>query len=302
MGGEFDLIKTYLAPLAPAGAPAFGLLDDAAHLSSGMKNPVISTDTMVEGVHFFADDDRATVCRKLLRVSLSDLAAKGAAPRGYFLNMAFPTEVAEAWFRAAHDGLGHDQGEFDVALWGGDSTRTDGPAVLTITALGEGPDNPILRGGGAAGDTLFLTGPIGDAALALALRAAGGAVPEPLERARTLPNPRLDYRETLRAATSAIDISDGFVADIGKLLAEGVGVDIAVCDIPLSADARRLIENDGGLLMAALTGGDDYQVLFTAPAGGGGDATALGVLRAGPVTISHNGAPLDIDNAGFEHF
>ena len=230
MRGEFELIARYFAPLAEAAPGAQGLLNDAAVFDPSRDDSLVLTlDTMVEGVHFLPDDPPGLIGRKLLRVNLSDLAAMGARPIGYLLAGAFPKDVDEAWIAAFAAGLAVDQ---EVYVSG-----TIGDGVLGLDAL---------RGGLRALDE--------DQRAALAAR-------------YRLPEPRLALGRELAEtglATAALDVSDGLVADLGHIAAaSAVAAEIEADAVPLSAAARAALASDAALLPALLTGGDDYELLFT---------------------------------------
>ena len=172
--GEDDLIARYFAPLAgPAG---LGLKDDVALLKPPAgRDLVVTTDALVAGVHFFADDPPDAIARKALRVNLSDLAAKGAEPIGFALNLALPDDWTAEWLAAFAAGLGDDAATYRCPLIGGDTVRTPGPLTLSITALGAvEPGRFAARGGVRPGDRIYVTGTIGDAALGLRLRLGQG--------------------------------------------------------------------------------------------------------------------------------
>jgi thiamine-monophosphate kinase len=265
--GEFAFIARRLRPLATAEG-ALGLTDDAALLDPAPdRQLVLAKDAMVAGVHFLEDDPPGEIARKLLRVNLSDLAAMGAAPLGYLLALARPKAITDDWLAAFCAGLAADNAEFGIGLLGGDTVSTPGALTLSLTAIGEVPKGTaLLRRGAGAGDDVWVSGTLGDAALGLkALRgeldAAGAGRAWLIERYR-LPRPRLGLGQALRGvASAAIDISDGLVADLGHILeVSGVGAEIRADALPLSPAARDL----PGARDAALAGGDDYELLFTA--------------------------------------
>jgi thiamine-monophosphate kinase len=271
---EFELIARYFAPLARAFPGAYGLLDDAAVISPASGHElVVKTDTIVGGVDFPPETSPGLIARKALRVNLSDLAAKGALPRAYVLDLVLPSTVDEAWIAEFAAGLGHDQAEYGVDLIGGDLSSTSGPVVIAVCAFGEVSIGRMIRRGGARpDDALFVTGTIGDAALGLSV--LHGALPLLdgtssrflLDRYR-LPQPRVTLGMALIGiATAAIDISDGLVADL-RHVCEVSRVDavIEAKSVPLSPAARTIIAADPQRLATALTGGDDYELLFTAP-------------------------------------
>jgi thiamine-monophosphate kinase len=266
--GEFEFIARRLRPLATARG-ALALTDDAALLDPSPGHQlVLAKDALVAGVHFLPGDPPGQVAQKLLRVNLSDLAAMGAAPIGYLLALARPREITDDWLAEFCAGLAADNAAFDVALLGGDTVTTPGPLTLSLTAVGEVPTGAaLLRGGAEPGDDLWVSGTLGDAALGLKVLQGALDVAEParaalVERYR-LPEPRLALGKALRGiASAAIDVSDGLVADLGHILeVSGVGAELRADALPLSAAAREV----PGARDAALSGGDDYELLFTAP-------------------------------------
>ncbi|MFC7332182.1 thiamine-phosphate kinase [Rhodocista pekingensis] len=325
--GEFGRIDRYLKPLAQGYPGAFGLTDDAGTVAvpAGMEL-VVTTDAMVAGVHFLPDDPPEDIAAKLLRVNLSDLAAKGAVPLAYSLVTALPRDCAEDWLARFCAGLGEDQRRYGIHLLGGDSVSTSGPVTLTVSALGLVPAGRMVRRAGARpGDLVFLTGTVGDAALAL-LRVLGrepAALPlaadwAPLVARLRRPEPRLAFAPALRELASAgLDVSDGLVADLGHIAAvSGVAIEIRADRLPLSAAARTLLAAAPDLLATVLTGGDDYELAFTAPAAReaavlaagracGVSVTGIGrVLAGGPAVtvLDAAGAPLPLDRPGWQHF
>ena len=313
---EFDLIARHFAPLASGAPGAFGLTDDAALVEVGAgRRLVVTKDMVVAGVHFLADDPADLVARKLLRVNLSDLAAMGAAPRAYLLAIALPRDVDDSWVAGFAAGLGVDQEAFGVHLIGGDTVATDGPLTASITALGEvGADHALRRAGARPGDTVYVSGTLGDAALGLLVRR--GALPELdadaqaslVDRYR-LPRPRLDLGQQLQGvASAAIDISDGLVADLGHVCARsGVGAEVEAGRAPLSPAARSALEASPELMASVLTGGDDYELLFTASSVDGLTAvppiTAIGRITdgSGVRVLDNEGAPMTFPSAGYRH-
>ncbi|MCA0405045.1 MAG: thiamine-phosphate kinase [Proteobacteria bacterium] len=271
--GEFDLVRTLFAPLAGEGA--FSLEDDAATLVPTPGHDLVLTkDALVEGVHFFPDDPPESIAAKLLRVNLSDLAAKGAKPRGFLLALARGPRQSSAWLARFAACLGQNARAFALPLLGGDTVKAD-QAMFSLTALGEVPSGRMVhRQGGAPGDALYVSGTIGDAALGLALRLApgsvwGGALSE-ADRAHLLdrylhPQPRMALAPVLLAhASAAMDISDGLVGD-GEKLASRLGRTVHAAKVPLSPAARAAMALHPPLLETALTGGDDYEILMAVP-------------------------------------
>ena len=326
MRGEFELIARYFAPLAEAAPGAQGLLNDAAVFDPARADSLVLTlDTMVEGVHFLAADPPGLIGRKLLRVNLSDLAAMGARPRGYLLATAFPKDLDEAWIAAFAAGLAEDQAVFGIALYGGDTVSTPGPLTLSLTAFGEVPQGRALsRAGARAGDLVYVSGTIGDGALGLrvlrgeypALTAAERAA---LAARYQLPEPRLALGEALAAqglASAAIDVSDGLVADLAHITqASGVAAEVEAGSVPLSPAARAALSSDPALLPGLLSGGDDYELLFSAAPERAGELADLaqaldlplapiGRLLAGSGVrvLYQKGREMDLSETGWRHF
>jgi thiamine-monophosphate kinase len=316
--GEFEFIARRLRPLATARG-ALDLTDDAALLDPAPgRQLVLTKDAMVAGVHFLPDDPPGQIAQKLLRVNLSDLAAMGAAPLGYLLALARAKETSDDWLAAFCAGLAADNAEFGIALLGGDTVSTLGPLTLSLTALGEVPAGAaLLRRGSKPGDEIWVSGTLGDAALGLKVLQGELEVAEAtraflVERYR-LPRPRLLLGQALRGiASAAIDVSDGLVADLGHILeVSEVGAEIHADALPLSAAARGL----PGARDAALSGGDDYELLFPAPperrdAIGalarrlGLPLTRIGAIRAEPGlhVLDQTGRKLPVRKAGWQHF
>ncbi|MCD6074196.1 MAG: thiL, partial [Rhodospirillales bacterium] len=274
--GEFDLIGRYFVPLATHPG-AFGLTDDGAvfDVPPG-ETCVVTTDAMVAGIHFFESDGPRNLGWKLLAVNLSDLAAMGATPLGYTLDFGLPKDWArattEAWLADFSRGLMQCQAQFETSLLGGDTVSTTGPMTLAVTAFGSVPKDKVLRRSSAkAGDMVWVSGTIGDAALAVKIR-NGWTPPNgmPLghaDKRLDMPFPRLALGQALRGiATAAADISDGLAADLGHICqASGVGAEIRFADVPLTSGMRPFVEAAPDLIATVLAGGDDYELVFTAP-------------------------------------
>lgn len=302
--GEFGAIATYLAPLA--GPEGLGLLDDAAlYTPPAGESLVFTKDAMVAGVHFLADDSPQLVARKLARVNLSDLAAMGAKPLGYLLALALPKDGAEDWMRGLAEGFAQAQALFGWTLWGGDTVTTAGPVTVSLTAIGSVPVGQALRRSGArAGDRIFVSGTIGDAALGL-LRRQGklGHLSEEMGNALLqrlyLPSPRLLLGRGLRGlAHAAVDISDGIAADLGHIAeASGLAAKLVLEHIPLSAAAREALTLSPDL-QPQIFQGDDYELLFTV-APERADAVA-DLSRELGLCLTDIGEMLDPATAGYE--
>lgn len=321
---EFALIAELFAPLAAGASGALGLRDDAALLAApDGYEIVITTDTLVAGVHFLSDTPADRVARKALRVNLSDLAAKGAEARGYLLALSLPGDVSMDWLHGFADGLAADQRMFGVSLYGGDTTATPGPLTLTITAFGFVPKGAMVRRDGArAGDAVFVSGSVGDAALGLALlngerQTQDEAARDFLTGRHQVPTPRLALGRALRGiAHAALDVSDGLLADAGHI-AETSQLRLAIeaARLPLSDAFVRVRGGDDSARIAAATGGDDYEIVFTAPAeaaevvqaaarAGGVTVTEIGHVLPGAGVALLDAAGRDIapERKGFTHF
>ena len=323
--GEDRLIAKYLRPLAQHPG-AFGLIDDAAVLIPPAGHDlVLTTDGVIAGVHVFAGDPANAIARRALRVNLSDLAAKGAKPAGFLMSLALPADVSDEWLAAFAAGLGDDARQYGCPLLGGDTDRTPGPLSVSIAAFGTLPSGTMVRRTGAkAGDLVFVSGTIGDAALGLALRRDPATAARLTATARDhllaryqLPQPRTMLAEALRGhASGAIDISDGLVADLAKLCrASGASARIEVERIPLSDGARAMCDADAEALRTVLTGGDDYEILATvAPANAeafraaalaaGAALASIGCIEAGDAAprLLRDGQALQFDRMGYSHF
>ncbi|WP_369723294.1 thiamine-phosphate kinase [Bradyrhizobium sp. LLZ17] len=313
--GEDSLIARYFKPLA-TDPGALGLVDDAAILQSLGEDIVVTTDAVVEGVHYLAGDPPDTIARKALRVNLSDLAAKGAIPAGFVLTLALRSKE-DAWLRPFAEALGEDAKTFACPLLGGDTVSTPGPQMISITAFGRVPRGRMVgRSGARPGDRILVTGTIGDAALGLDVLTGGAlagalasdpAARDALVSRYRVPQPRNGLARAVRDdATAAMDISDGFAGDLTKLCAaSGVSATVDVASVPLSAIAAGLVARNAVRLETLLAGGDDYEVLCTVPAAQSfalitaGRAVGIGVTAVGTI-IEGNGRPHFLDCMGRE--
>lgn len=317
MLSEFELIQRHFTRSAPDAVLGAG--DDCALLqpSAGMQLAV-STDTLVADVHFFADADPQQLGWKCLAVNLSDLAAMGATPRWATLALTLP-EVDDDWLAAFATGLYRCADQFGVSLVGGDTTR--GTLSITLTVLGEVPPHQALRRDGAQpGDEIWVSGTLGDAALALLVLQGRANLTDTdlatLAAHLHTPTPRVELGLALRGlASSAIDISDGLLADLGHILTRsGTGAVIEYARLPLGEivdDYAAHPQFDA----CVLSGGDDYELCFTVPAAHhrtleeiaarlGVRVTAIGSIRAEPGLIVRDaqGQTLDMRHTGYDHF
>ena len=322
--GEFELIDRYFK--RPARRAALGVGDDCALLAPapGMQL-AISSDMLIEGRHFLSTVDPFKLGHKALAVNLSDLAACGAKPLAFTLALALP-QADEAWLEGFSRGLFALADAHDCELIGGDTTR--GPLAICITVFGEvPPGQALLRSGAHAGDDLYVSGTLGDARLALEVFRGTRSLPQPaFDGARIrmeTPTPRVALGLALRGvATAAADISDGLVGDLGHILkASGVGgcIDTSIA-IKLIGNKDRLTMGNGQIdaekaLDCVLAGGDDYELVFTAPPAARNRVKAAAVQSQTPVTrIGHiepgtslrlvdaAGLPVTRRFASFDHF
>ncbi len=314
---EHQRIAAFFAPLAAAEGGSFGLTDDAAVLIPPKgKKLVITTDSVIEGIHVPKDATPTQITQKLIRRNLSDLAAMGATPWRYLLNIHTPPTTSDTWFAEFARALAKEQQHFGLTLTGGDTASVKGPIHATMTCLGLLDGKPLLRSGAKPGDVLYVSGTIGDAVLGLRLVQKRLDVPAAhhtfLMRRYYQPEPRLALGQKLQGlASAAIDCSDGLLADAVKLAA---GITIERNAVPLSPAARALLHNNKMLWETILSGGDDYELIFTAPRA---QAKSIAVLskklglpltpigrvtkRRGFILLDAHGKALPTHRMGFEH-
>ncbi len=320
---EFELIERHFRRVPHNPEVRVGIGDDGAVIAPapGMEY-VLTVDMLVEGRHFVAGTDPVRLGHKALAVNLSDLAAMGALPRFALLAVALP-DADDAWVAAFMRGLDALARQYDVELIGGDTTR--GPRNLCITAIGELPaGSALLRSGASPGDRIYVSGTLGDAALALAVAGGRSDVDAPsraaLGRRLDAPEPRVALGAALRGvATSAIDVSDGLVGDLGHVLtASRVGATVDLAALPCSPALRaKLGSAERELALACLlAGGDDYELCFTAPSAMDEHNEALALALRLPLTLigevgAHAGGLTVRDESGralarlpqaFDHF
>jgi len=319
---EDDLIAQYFRPLA-THAGALGLIDDAAVLAASSEDIVVTTDAIVEGVHFLPGDPPETLARKALRVNLSDLAAKGAAPAGFVLTLAL-REVNERWLAPFAQALGEDAAIYNCPLLGGDTVSTPGPLMISVTIFGKLPAGTMVRRDGAKPDDIIaVTGTIGDAALGLAclkgkkLLDDASACETLVARYRT-PQPRNALAEIIRThANAAMDISDGLAGDLAKLCAASkVSATVEASAIPFSDQAERILSSGAAGVEMLIAGGDDYEILCTVPENHwdafreaaratGVAVTGIGRVQNGhaaPVFLDVSGMPIALKRLSYSHF
>lgn len=320
--GEFERIRRFYAPLAGPGG--LGLLDDAALIDCRAGHQlVVTADAIVEGVHYLPEDPPELVAQKLLRVNLSDLAAMAARPLHYLLTTALPTALGSEWVAAFARGLDEDQRRFGIDLLGGDSVATPGPASLSLTAIGEvAAGMEVRRSGARPGDRVWVSGTIGDAFLGLGV--LRGAYPElapehcaALIGRFQIPDPRVELGPRLSGIAHAmIDVSDGLLADLGHICETShVAAIVELGLLPMSPAARKVVEREPGIGPRLAAGGDDYELLFAAPADATARIEALSSLLSLPIAmigriepgegvrlVDAEGQTIPVETAGYRHF
>nr|WP_249810272.1 thiamine-phosphate kinase [Bradyrhizobium sp. 157] len=318
------MIARYFRPLA-TDPGAFRLDDDAAALKPSGDDIVVTTDTIVEGVHFLPDDPPDAVARKALRVNLSDLAAKGATPAGFVLTLALRS-ADEAWLKPFAAALGEDIRQFACPLLGGDTVSTPGPLMVSVSAFGRVPSGKMVhRSGAKPGERVMVTGTIGDATLGLAIlrggkvhAAADTAAREMLVGRYRVPQPRVAMAEIVREyASASMDISDGLAGDLAKLCSvSGVSAVVDLERVPLSGAARGLVSRSIVGLETLITGGDDYEILCTIPEErveafeaaaqrAGVAPSSIGTIVAGssvPKFVDKEGNEIALERLSYSHF
>ena len=325
---ERAIIQEFLAPLAAGHPGALGLQDDCAVIAPAPGHElVLKTDAIAEGVHFLPDDAPEDIGWKALAVNVSDLAAKGARPVGYLMSLAFPEAPTRDWMAAFARGLAEAQAAFGMHLLGGDTDRRPGPVSITPMVMGEVPVGRMVRRGAArAGDTIYVSGTLGDAALGLRLRREPGLAAlwslngrdvEALTGRFLRPQPRLALGPAVLAhARASMDLSDGLMKDLGRMcLASCVGARVEHARLPVSAGFAAVRAADAAAAEAALFAGDDYEILcavapescaaFEAGAAAAGLAvTAIGRFEAGGgvALIDSLGQPMPLAETGWDHF
>lgn len=317
---EFDLIERHLRPLAEGFSPALGLRDDAALLDVA-GTVAASADALVDGVHLPPGLPPGDAASRALRAALSDLAAMGALPWCYLLVLALPDGTGEDWIAAFVGRLKQEQERLGIALAGGDTVRTPGPLTVSVTVLGRTGRRGVLRRAGARpGDALLVSGAVGDGLLGRLAVEGRLRLPDADARALrarfTAPEPRIALGRALAGvARAAIDVSDGFLADLRALAeASGAGAVVERDAVPLSAPARRALA--GGLVRWAdlASGGDDYELVLAVPADRLGEAreaareSGTPLARVGALTeepgvrvLDPDGNPVEAGAGGYRH-
>ena len=303
---EFELIERFFNRQASTPGVLVGIGDDGAVLQPTPGHDQVQViDTLVEGVHFPANSQAEDIGYRVVAVNLSDIAAMGARPCWMTLALTMPPKD-DQWLAGFASGLFEAASEFDVALVGGDTTSGDA-VVATVHVTGEvETGKALLRSGAKVGDTIFVTGTFGDAAAGLELL-GGGERDSFLVHRFLRPRARIETgHQLVGRANAAIDVSDGLVGDLSKLLgASGVGAELEIDRVPVS-DAIKARFDESNRTRLALTGGDDYELCFTARPDvveGIADITAVGKVTGEPgLTCRQNGVIVEWDDSGYRHF
>ena len=320
---EFDRIHTFFKPLATHEA-ALELLDDVAILSpkAGMQI-ILTTDAISQGIHFIGDEPPSEIAQKLMRVNLSDIAAKGGVPIGYLLDIMLPRELTDEWFENFASGLARDQKEFGLSLLGGDTISTSGTPSFSMTMIGEVPNGKaLLRSGAKAGDAIVVSGNLGEGAAGLLASCKKLSAISDIDAAYLisryrLPQPRLAAGRAMQnIANASMDISDGLMQDLGHMCkASGVGATVHVETIPITASIRKLWLSGDMTTEDIVAGGDDYELLFALPPAQISNLPKLSKKAGAPLTIigeftdahsdvrlQRDGNLVSLTKQGYSHF
>lgn len=274
---EFERIEHYFAPLAANRKEALGLKDDAALYNPPKgKELILTMDAIIENIHFLKDSPPSEIAERLIAVNLSDLAAKAATPYAYLLTLALPKTHGDVWLSEFVNGLKNAQNRYNIGLFGGDSVHLpkSSPAMLSLTAIGTVPKGKaVLRSTAKEDDDIYVSGYIGDAYLGLTLCQNKISAPITKDEKKYLkdkflhPSPRLELIPLLREyASSAADVSDGLLSDINHISkASKLSARIYQEKIPFSNAAKKLLADNKATPIDLITGGDDYEIIFTAP-------------------------------------
>lgn len=305
---EFAYINHYLTKIAVKDA----LRNDGYVLN---ENLVITKDIIVEKIHFLSTCTPCILAKKALRVNLSDIAAMGAHPYGYFLGLVLPKDVTPQWWREFTYSLQEEHKLFDIVLLGGDTTAHAGPIVLSITMFGIKNKAVITRAKAQPNDLVFVSGTIGDAFLGLMLYTKklhhdSNKIRDFLQQRYDLPIPRLALGEKISTIASAgIDVSDGLLQDLMHIcMQSGVGMEIYLQDVPISKPAQQMIMHNSLTVSDLLVGGDDYELAFTTDAKNASllekeEVTVIGRVVTGTevILLDHNRQRVTFKK-GFRHF
>ncbi|MGB0934683.1 MAG: thiamine-phosphate kinase [Alphaproteobacteria bacterium] len=304
---EFSIIEKYFYPLLPEEDRESFRNEDAAVFSIQTgRQLVVTTDTLIAGVHFIPSESPQSIAKKALRANLSDLAAMGARAEAYTLSISLDTSISEDWIKDFCTSLAEDQQLYNIRLLGGDTTRNPGVLTISITAIGSiSSRRSLYRSAARAGDRIYVTGHLGDATIGLDFLQGKKYVAsdndiERFKNSYRVPNPPILFAENLlEVAHAAVDISDGFAADLQHICKSShLIAHVAANNIPLSKATKRLMSaNDSqreAIFKKILTGGDDYQLIFTAAPVDHDHIDFLSKKHKIPIThIGHMGVPSD---------
>ena len=271
MKSEFEIVKKYIQPLVGDNDKySIGFSDDVGIVD----NLIFSTDTIVEGIHFFSNNKPEDIAKKLVRVNVSDLIAKGVRPGFCLLNFSAGSIINERWIKSFMYSLNEDFKKYKINLVGGDTVQTKSKTVLSLCIFGKNPKSNIkLRSSAIPGDNIYVSGTIGDSALGLMILKNKLKVNKNFKNflidRYLIPQPRIELVSIInKRANASIDISDGLIQDLQNLcLSSDVGAEINFSDIPLSSAARSIVNKNSKMIEVILNGGDDYEILFTGPKG-----------------------------------
>ena len=310
MHSEFELIKTYLAPLANCGDLsifAVGQGDDCAVLKATSHPLALSIDTQVANIHFFPDMPAEDIAWRGLASALSDLAAMGATPKFYTLALSLPESIDDTWVAGYARGLKELSSKYNISLIGGDTTSSD-TLTQTFQVHGFQTGNILKRNSASPGDLIMVSGCLGNAAASLYLKQQKFTQADVIQNAYHRPEPRFDISNRIvNLASSCIDISDGLIADLGHICeASGTGAVLNLECLPLSPEFIAATPSDKQLQLAA-TGGDDYQLCFTIQPDNLNQLDMSGITVIGYITEGtavnsfYKNKPITFDNHGFQH-
>ena len=321
---EFSLIEKYFLPLSNGAVGAFNLKDDAAILDlPANQSLIVTTDALVENVHFLSSDSPEDIAAKLLSVNLSDLAAMGAKPLSYNLIFGASKNITERWIKSFSDSLAAEQKKYSITLIGGDTVRSKGPLFLGITAMGFLQKGTELRRSGAKStDDIWVSGLIGDAAAGLKvatgeLKVANKAYEKYLLSKYRRPIPRIGLGLKLRGiANATIDVSDGLISDLAHICRfSKLGAKVLLESIPISEALVEVIKLDRNYYDLVLNGGDDFELLFTADNSSHDEILSISDSLEVPITkigelnrtdsinvLDSDGIGYFLEKSGYSHF
>jgi thiamine-monophosphate kinase len=320
---EFEILDRFIRPLTERHPSSLHLTDDACILDKlNTKQFVATTDSITEGVHFLPNTSPQNIAHKLIAINLSDIAAMAAAPKYYLLSAILPKTIDKEWLHGFSSTLSELNKQYEILIVGGDTVRHKGPLSLSITMIGEVDKyHAITRSGAKEGDDIYATGTLGDSAIGLLIKQEPDKLKLSKEDARffinryELPIPRVEIGKKLtKIANSMIDISDGFIQDAAHIAKNSnVQLEINLKDIPVSQPLQK-IKNQYDIIETVLTGGDDYELFFTAPEKYEGAIKEIASITSVPITKigkvstgdkiiirDHEGKELKFNKTGYIH-